>query len=81
MTIKAGHERLAQDYQNKYLVPGNWNQSTFVTSWLIYCKQKTMSEDSHEMPQSRSTVELQWLEQLWDYRKLFGTWVVRATAG
>ena len=32
MTIKAGHERLAQDYQNKYLVPGDWNQSTFVTS-------------------------------------------------
>ena len=28
-----------------------------------------------------STVELQWLEHLWDHRKLFETWVVRATEG
>ena len=27
------------------------------------------------------TVELQWLEHLWDHRKLFETWVVRATEG
>ena len=27
------------------------------------------------------TVELQWLEQLWDHRKLFETWVVQATEG
>ena len=25
--------------------------------------------------------ELQWLEHLWDHRKLFETWVVRATEG
>ena len=30
---------------------------------------------------SNSTVELQWLEHLWDHRKLFETWVVRATEG
>ena len=28
----------------------------------------------------RYTVELQWLEHLWGNRKLFETWVVRATA-
>ena len=28
-----------------------------------------------------NTVELQWLEHLWDHRKLFETWVVRATEG
>ena len=27
------------------------------------------------------TVELQWLEHLLDHRKLFETWVVRATEG
>ena len=27
------------------------------------------------------TVELQWLEHLWDHRKLLETWVVRATEG
>ena len=27
------------------------------------------------------TVEPQWLEHLWDHRKLFETWVVRATEG
>ena len=28
-----------------------------------------------------NTVERQWLEQLWDHRKLFETLVVRATDG
>ena len=28
-----------------------------------------------------NTVKLQWLEHLWDHRKLFETWVVRATEG
>ena len=27
------------------------------------------------------TVELQWVEHLWDHRKLFEIWVVRATEG
>ena len=27
------------------------------------------------------TVKLQWLEHLWDHRKLFETWVVQATEG
>ena len=27
------------------------------------------------------TVELQWLELLWDHRKFFETWVVRANEG
>ena len=27
------------------------------------------------------TVELQWLEHLWDHGNLFETWVVRATEG
>ena len=27
------------------------------------------------------TVELRWLEHLWDHRKLFETWVVRPTEG
>ena len=26
-------------------------------------------------------VELQWLEHLWDHRKLFETWVIRVTEG
>ena len=29
----------------------------------------------------RYTVELQWLEHLWDHGNLFETWVVRATEG
>ena len=29
----------------------------------------------------QNTVELQWLEHLWDHRKLFETWGVRATEG
>ena len=28
-----------------------------------------------------NTVELQWLEHLWDHGNLFETWVVRATEG
>ena len=29
----------------------------------------------------KTTVEFQWLEHLWDHRKLFETWVVRVTEG
>ena len=39
----------------------------------------------NHFPQHRfkigTTVELQWLEHLWDHRKLFETLVVRATEG
>ena len=32
-------------------------------------------------PSKVGTVELRWLEHLWDHRKLFETWVVRASEG
>ena len=32
-------------------------------------------------PRILITVELQWLEHLWDHGNLFETWVVRATEG
>ena len=30
---------------------------------------------------NKNTVELQWLEHLWDHGNAFETWVVRATEG
>ena len=35
----------------------------------------------HLTKRKQTTVELQWPEHLWDVRKLFETWIVRATEG
>ena len=53
----------------------------------FWCQQKDL-HFAHLMKDSKKplklydyTVELQWLEHLWDHRKLFEAWVVRATEG
>ena len=40
--------------------------------------QSTMGSNS---PRPKTTVELPWLEHLWDHGNLFEIWVVRATEG
>ena len=42
---------------------------------LQYLKAATTGDNQHH------TVELQWLEHLWDYEHLFETEVVRVTEG
>ena len=46
------------------------------TSFAVWHCDHLEEEDGHVF-----TVELRWLEHLWDHRKMFETWVVRATEG
>ena len=42
---------------------------------ILYCKNKKIGTPKTD------TVELQWLEHLWDYENMFETGVVRAIEG
>ena len=43
-----------------------------------YRGRKTTTQQQQQQQQIKCTVELQWLEHLWDYENMFETAVVRA---
>ena len=60
------------------------NQVTVIrTIKFCWSRYSVTSSDMHILSQSAKhyTVELQWLEHLWDHGNLFETWLVQSTEG
>ena len=58
---------------------GEWSESLLGIYVALY--RLLLSGSILSITLYQNTVEFQWLEHLWDHRKLFETWVVRATEG
>ena len=67
--------------------PAHWQpalqtlQITAPTTITLPSSPKTAQITPSPIIQKPTTVELQWLEHLWDHGKVFEPWVVRATEG
>ena len=59
----------------------NVRHLTMFTSDFLTKRNVNLMEMLVIKEEEANTVELQWIEHLWDHGKLFETWVVRATEG
>ena len=72
------------DFYSKYLTDSLQKIISFLNI-KIYSrctiKRQNNNNNTNSDNNNNNTAELQCLERLWDHRKLFETWVVRATEG